>query len=167
MTNHVHLVLIPDRADALALAVGQAHLCYARYRNDRYAHKGHLWEGRYFSCPMDEDHCVRAIRYVEQNPVRAGIAVSARAYPWSSAAAHAEGADPHNLLDMDWWKTTGLQSGWARNLDEGSRQPIDEEIRDRTNSGRPLGSDAFVDRLERELGRRLRPGRPGRPRQRP
>ena len=73
MTNHVHLVAIPERPDSLARALGQSHSRYAQRSNRRYGRSGHLWQNRFFSCAMDEGHGWNALAYTELNPVRAGI----------------------------------------------------------------------------------------------
>jgi putative transposase len=88
MPNHVHLVAVPEHNDSLACAIRDAHGMYASYFNRTYGLEGHLWQGRYFSCAMNPDHTTTAVRYVERNPVRAGIVDRAQDYEWSSAAAH-------------------------------------------------------------------------------
>jgi putative transposase len=101
MTNHVHLVAVPEHANSLALALRRAHSIYARRFNAKYHFSGYLWQNRYYSCPLDESHTFAAIRYVEQNPVRANMVVLAEDYPWSSARAHSRGcADV--LLSANW-----------------------------------------------------------------
>jgi hypothetical protein len=73
MPNHVHLVGVPEREASLGLAVGRAHMTYARHANRRQQWWGHLWANRFYSSPLDDEHCWAAIRYVERNPVRAGL----------------------------------------------------------------------------------------------
>ena len=94
MTNHVHLVAIPERPDSLARALGQTHSCYAQGFNRRYGRTGHLWQNRFYSCPLGRTHLLRALLYVDLNPLRAGLVGRAEEYPWSSARVHSEGADP-------------------------------------------------------------------------
>lgn len=94
MSNHLHLVASPRRPESLARALGRAHAQYARYRNLIDRGCGHVWEARYFSCPLERAHLWRAIAYVERNPVRAGIVDHAEAYPWSSARARLGGVRP-------------------------------------------------------------------------
>jgi putative transposase len=72
MTNHVHLVVIPTRAESLAQALGRAHSWYAQRFNRRYRRSGHLWQNRFYSCPLGSSQLVRALAYVDLNPVRAG-----------------------------------------------------------------------------------------------
>ncbi|MDK1022419.1 MAG: transposase, partial [Candidatus Hydrogenedentes bacterium] len=88
MTNHVHLVVVPQEGASLGTALHDTHTVYAMYFNSRTGFSGHVWQGRFFSCPLDESHHWAAVRYIEQNPVRAGIVDRAEDYPWSSAAAH-------------------------------------------------------------------------------
>src|SRR5512143_1905780 len=88
MTNHVHLVSVPTGADTFARAMKPVNLRYAQHVNWNKGICGRLWQGRFFSCPLDEEHLWAAIRYVERNPVRVRLARRAEQYPWSSAAAH-------------------------------------------------------------------------------
>ncbi|MDA2928105.1 transposase [Acidobacteria bacterium AH-259-G07] len=88
MTNHVHLIAIPEAARSLGQAMRDAHGPYASYFNRKCGFSGHLLQARFHSCVLDETHFWSAIRYVERNPVRAGIVHRAEDYPWSSALAH-------------------------------------------------------------------------------
>jgi putative transposase len=104
MRNHVHILAIPRDEDGLARALGRAHNDYSRWFNMRRGSNGHLWQNRYFSCPVDERHQWEALRYVELNPVSAGLTTQAADWRWSSAAARRTGADGTGLLDMaEWW----------------------------------------------------------------
>ena len=71
MTNHIHLVAIPAREESLNLGVGRTHFIYTQIINRLHGRSGHLWQGRFHSCPMDDAYTVTAMRYVERNPVRA------------------------------------------------------------------------------------------------
>ena len=108
MTNHIHLIATPHRANALARAIGRVHFRYAQYINRRHNRSGHLWQNRFFSCPLGQHHFLRAMRYVERNPVRASIATLAWEYPWSSAAVHVGQAMPQNF-PKDLISTTGFK----------------------------------------------------------
>jgi REP element-mobilizing transposase RayT len=88
MSNHVHLVAVPQSKDALARSLKQTHGRFASYRNAVNRSSGHVWQGRYYSCPLDDTHLWEALRYTELNPVRAFLVTSAKDWPWSSAAAH-------------------------------------------------------------------------------
>ena len=158
MPNHVHLILVPKDADGLRAALGEAHRRYTWRINRREDWRGYLWQGRFASFPMDEAHLLACARYVELNPVRAGLKRRARDWRWSSARAHLAGRDDGlvrvaPLLDLvpDW------RGFLAQGLDENDR----EAIRKSERTGRPLGADRFVKRLERRLGRPLARGKPG------
>ena len=166
MSNHVHIVGIPIHEDSLARAIGRTHFRYTQYINGLHGRSGHLWQNRFFSCALDEVHLWRALCYVERNPVRAKMVRVAWRYPWSSASAHVTGLDPSGVLDLsDWQKARGLER-WRLAL----RRPEDESevsrIRLSTHRGRPLATDAFLCKLERRMGRRLRPLPVGRPKRR-
>ena len=85
MPNHVHLIAVPHSADGLRRAIGEAHRCYTRQINFREGWRGHLWQGRFASFVMDEPCLLATARYVELNPVRAGLVTGPNKYPWSSA----------------------------------------------------------------------------------
>ena len=103
MTNHLHLVVIPRAISAMKLAIGQSNGRYAQRFNAQQKSSGHIWQSRFYSCPIDEMMIARVIRYVECNPVRAGLVQHAWEYPWSSAAAHIGKADTSGLLDLKSW----------------------------------------------------------------
>ena len=158
MPNHVHLVAVPEKRDSLRRAVGEAHRRYTRRINFREQWRGHLWQERFSSFVMDDAHVLAAMRYIELNPVRAGLVADPGAYRWSSARAHLAGQDDalvkvQPMLDYvgDWPKYLALD--------------VDEReaalLRMHARTGRPLGSETFVMDLERILGRYLRKQKPG------
>ncbi len=158
MPNHVHLVMVP--ADALGLrdALGEAHRRYTRMVNFREGWKGHLWQERFHSFVMDERHLLAAVRYVERNPVRARLCSRARDWPWSSAAAHlAERED--RLVTVR--PLLELVPDWEAFIGGADDAKVDELLHGHASTGRPLGSDAFVESLERRLVRSLKPKKPG------
>lgn len=104
MSNHIHLIVIPRQTEALAMALKHTHGRYAAYWNVRHKSCGHVWQGRYYSCPLDAPHLWAALRYAELNPVRAGLVAHLEAWAWSSAAAHSGTAPPEVGLDMDLWQ---------------------------------------------------------------
>ena len=163
MSNHVHLIAVPRKSDSLAAALKYAHGQYAAYFNARHAVSGHVWQGRYYSCPLDLSHLWAALRYTELNPVRAGLTQEPESYPWSSAAVHCGHYVESPLLDMTPWRDTWTSSLWHEYLAaEGARADADA-IRLNTHTGRPLGAPEFVDHLEKILQRRLTPCKGGRP----
>ena len=158
MPNHVHLIAVPRAADGLRLAIGEAHRRYSRWFNARMGWDGHLWQDRFASFPMDEGHLLAGARYVELNPVKAGLASTPRAYRWSSARAHLAGKDdalvkvaPLLARVEDW------RAFLRGRLEEESVKSIEMHAR----TGRPLGEEKFVTRLESKLKRTLRRGKPG------
>jgi putative transposase len=165
MTNHVHLMAIPERADSFARGLGRAHYRYARAFHERWGGSGHLWQNRFFSCPLDRDHLWTALRYVDLNPLRAGLVEEATAYEWSSARAHVERQDPLGLLDCSSWGELCRRQDWREmlgptRLEEGEAMAA---LRQATLRGRPLGSEGFVKRLEGMFARKLDGKHTGRP----
>jgi putative transposase len=154
MTNHVHAIVIPDRADSLALLFRRVHGRYAQYINTRRGRSGHLWQGRFYSCPLDGAHLGTALRYVEENPVRAGMAERPWDYRWSSAAAHLGlRADQHHVIDMAYWDRSGGVATWKEMFGAGGEEEEMERLRRCTYAGRPFGSEDFVARIEEQFGR--------------
>ncbi len=160
MTNHLHLVAVPERERSLGLALHDAHSVYALYFNSRYKLSGHLWQGRFYSCPMDETHAWAAVRYVECNPVRAGMVACAQEYPWSSAGNHC-GLRTDTLLAGEFPPPDVIED-WPARLHEGEPEDMLLRLRRQTHTGRPFGSPQFLAGVETILGRGLRPKKPGR-----
>ena len=158
MPNHVHLVAVPESAAGLRRAIGEAHRRYTCEVNRREGWTGHLWQGRFASFVMEERYTLAAARYVELNPVRAGLVERPGDYPWSSARGHLDG---RNDALAEVAPLLSLVPDWAGFLGGEPPQETFAEFRKHESTGRPLGSDAFVERLESELGRKLQPGRPG------
>jgi putative transposase len=162
MTNHIHTIVVPQSATGLSEVFRNAHSVYGRWFNKKYGLSGHLWQGRFYSCVLSESHLWAAARYVERNPVRAGIVQRAEDYRWSSARAHVYGkSDP--LLDSG-FPLTGLIGDWSGWLAAGDVDSQLKAIRTATAHDYPFGDEAFVERLEAEFGRPLRPQRAGRKR---
>ncbi len=151
MDNHVHLVQVPEQEDSISRAIQDAHGKFARYVNAKYDLVGHAWHGRFKSAPMDEWHCWNAIRYVERNPVRAGLVKRAEEYLWSSAAAHC-GLRDDMLLSGDCPLVHEIRnwSEWLQIEDD----KMDSLIRRQTLLGQPIGSKEFISRLKRQNGRK-------------
>jgi len=164
MSNHIHLVAQTSEPDSLANAVGRTHFHYTQYINRMHHRSGHLWQNRFYSCPLDREHFWHAMRYVEQNPVRAKLAALAWEYPWSSAAAHVDNTDRSGLLNMANWRKMAKGLDWRRTLDIPQSREQLLSLRNNTHTGRPLGGDSFISKLEVKLNKRLRPLPVGRPR---
>jgi len=155
MPNHIHLIAVPGEEDSLAVALRRAHGRYAQYFNARKLRSGHLWQNRFYSCPMDEPHLWTAIRYVEMNPVRAGLAARPEEYGWSSAAAHIEGSDSRHVVDMGFWGESGGVARWRQLLEAGEQEAELVRLRHATYAGKPLGSKEFHAKIE-EVRKKLK-----------
>ena len=159
MSNHVHLVVLPEREDSLAVLLRRVHGRYAQYFNAHTGRTGHLWQSRFFACILGENHLWTALAYVDRNPVRAGMVNNAGDYHWSSAAAHLSGVDQSGLLDCNWWRE---QPG-ARNWDDvlAVNEPAEVAgLRRCTYSGRPFATADVVEVLAQRFGRHWKRGRP-------
>ncbi len=158
MTNHVHLIVVPDTERGLIRALAETHRCYTRYVNFREGWRGYLWQGRFASVPLDEAHLVAAIRYVERNPVEAGMVQTATGYPWSSARAHVTGT-PDPVLAPCF--VTDQITDWATFLATPNDPALVRDLEAQSRTGRPHGPAHFVTQLEHQLGRPVRKRRPG------
>ena len=161
MSNHIHLIAIPQKADVLARTLKEAHGRFASYWNALHHSTGHVWQGRYYSCPLDEPHLWEALRYTELNPVRAGLVTKAEDWNWSSAAAHCNGNQTAAWLAMQLWRDRWSPDAWRTFLGAGLSESKLTAIRRSTHSGRPLGSVEFTRALEEETKRRLSPKKRG------
>jgi putative transposase len=161
MSNHIHLVVVPEKASSLSEGLRDAHTVYAMYFNSRTHLTGHVWQGRFFSCVLDESHLWAAVRYVELNPVHAALVERAETYPWSSAAAHCGLGAPTVLSTA--FPPAGAVPDWAEWLHEPimDQEQAFTDLRRQTHTGRPCGSRVFLDQLELLLARTLRPKSPG------
>ena len=156
MPNHVHLMAVPRGPEGLARAVGEAHRRYTRLINFREGWRGYLWQGRFSSFPLDRTHALACARYIELNPVRAGLAKKPEDWKWGSARAHLLGeSDP--LVKSP--KPLRDAHEWASLLKLGTGDA--EQFRRHERTGRPLGSAAFLEKLERVLDRTLTRQKPG------
>jgi len=153
MENHIHLVAVPKSPESFTKGLGTAHWKYTLSINIREDWRGYLWQGRFFSCPLDGNYLIAAMRYVECNPVRAGLVAKAEDYPWSSARAHVyQQEDPlitRCVIEDE-------ISDWARFLSTDSPACETKNLREYTRTGRPAGDQDFMERLERLTGRILR-----------
>jgi putative transposase len=158
MPNHVHLILVPHKKDDLAIAVGRTHQKYTSIINKRENWRGYLWQGRFSSFILDEKYLLAATRYILLNPVRAGLVKKPWDYKWSSARHHLgleknpiiTGSLLENMID-DWREFL--------NTEVGSHDEKLIKLHERT--GRPLGEDSFVERLEKTLNIKLKKDKPG------
>lgn len=150
MDNYVHLILVPRDVDGLRATLGEAHRRYTRMINFREGWRGHLFQGRFASYPMDNAHLMAAIRYVENNPVAANMVGAAQDWPWSSAQSHVLGRrtrhDP--LTDIaalksavpNWnWKAM-LRNGFEASGVDAAGEAVSDAIEARLRTGRPLAA---------------------------
>ena len=158
MSNHVHLVAVPEIKTSLAKGIGEAQRKYSRIINIRFDWQGHLWQERYKSYPMGEDYLYSAVRYIERNPVRAGIVEKAEDYSWSSAKAHVYGENDELLSDF---YLTSKIPDWSFYLSKETDESDIKLFRSHAHCGLPLGNDEFIDSLERTFGMSLRKKKPG------
>ncbi len=159
MPNHVHLIAVPETKESLRLAIGEAHRRYTRRVNFREGWRGHLWQGRFSSFILDEPYLLACSRYVELNPVRAGLAEKPEQWRWSSARAHVNAKDDILVNHQPLLKL--VTKPWKSFLALGLKERDIGLLRKHERTGRPLGADSFISQLERQLGRRLKPQKPG------
>jgi putative transposase len=159
MPNHVHLIMVPRDADGLRRALAETHRLYARRLHLRRRRTGPLWHERFHSFPLDEEWLLLAARHIELNPVRAGIVRRPREWPWSSAKAHLD-ARGDGVVKAE--ALLRRVENWSEFLREHINEDALDRLRGHVRTGRPLGSPAFVARLEKRLGRTLAPQRRGR-----
>ncbi|MCB1759639.1 MAG: transposase [Gammaproteobacteria bacterium] len=159
MPNHVHLVMVPEREDGLRTVLGEAHRRYTRRINSRRKWCGHLWQERFHSFPMDEDHLLATVRYVERNPLAARLCDSPQQWQWSSARAHIRGLDDGLVQVAPMLERV---ADWQTYLSNDIEPQTAESIKRHARTGRPLGTPEFVRKLESITGKTLAPKRPGR-----
>jgi putative transposase len=163
MTNHVHLIATPQRENSLAKALGRTHNDYSRWLNVSRSESGHVWQNRFYSCPLERGHLWAALAYAERNPVRAGMVAAAEEWPWSSASAHLDTpACADQWLQMEIWQENWSPHAWRIALTEGINEAcFQARLAEATRTGRPLGDESFVDLCERQCGTALRPQKRG------
>ena len=163
MTNHIHIIATPTKKRSLAKTMGRVNLLYSQYISYMHGRTGHLWQNRFFSCPLDTKHYFTALSYIEQNPVRAKMARYPWTYRWSSAAFHTGREDQFGLMDKSRWTQQSSHLDWKMVLREKLERLDIDKVRIYCRTGRPLGTDKFISKLETVVGRRLRALPVGRP----
>jgi putative transposase len=165
MDNHVHLILVPQAEDGLRAALAEAHRRYTRRINFREGWRGHLFQARFASYPMDDAHMMAAVRYVENNPVAAGVVAQAGDWPWSSARSHLAGTrtadDPLTDVAALGRHVPNWQAMLAIGLEAMDETATIAEIEARTRTGRPLASPQWIAAAERDINRKLGPAKRG------
>lgn len=169
MTNHVHLLVTPGQAYGISSMMQSIGLRYVRYINKTYRRTGTLWEGRYkSSLVQSERYLLTCYRYIELNPVRAGMVSHPGEYRWSSYGANAQGAVDDLLFPHDEYHRLGqtvedrliaYRELFRYQLDSG----MVDDIREALNHELVVGTDRFKDEIEAMTRRKTRMGHPGRP----
>ncbi len=169
MTNHVHLLLTPQQADSASLLMKHLGQRYVQYINRTYRRSGTLWEGRFRSClTQTEDYVLACYRYIELNPVRAGMVNQPQDYRWSSYHSNALGKASSLITPHDQYqriaadektRLAAYRALFKAHLDE----EIVGQIRSATNGNFALGGERFQREIEAVLGRRASRGQAGRP----
>jgi putative transposase len=155
MPNHIHIICIPITETTLEEVFKPLLMRYAQYRNRTQRTSGHVWQQRFYSCPMDVPHLWTGMRYAERNPIRAGLVSRAEDYPWSSAAAHCGLRKDPLLSAVPESYLLGVPD-WSAWLAEPEDSLLLKKIRKNTLIGRPLGNDHFIQDLENRLGQRIK-----------
>jgi putative transposase len=169
MPNHVHLLLTPPDATAVGRTMQAIGRRYVRWFNDRHARTGALFEGRYRSTVVEADRYLLAcMRYIELNPVRAGLVQGPEQFPWSSYRHHAGlAADPAITDHALYWSLGNTpferQAAYMRLFEQGPEAPELDRIRAATHGGWALGEYGFATEIGRKTARRLLRRRAGRP----
>jgi putative transposase len=169
MTNHVHMLVTPAAPDSCARLMKHIGQLHTQYINRTYGRSGSLWEGRFRSCLVQaEDYLLACYRYIELNPVRAGLCTRPGTYEWSSYRANADGVPsalvtPHaeylRLGNDDQERMRTYRALFDVALDQARVN----EIRVATNGNFALGGRAFTQAVSAAIGRRAERGTPGRP----
>ena len=173
MTNHVHMLMTPATARAIPALMQAMGRSYVQAINRRYARTGTLWEGRYKASPVDADYYLLACqRYIELNPVRAGLVSSPGAYPFSSFRGNALGIrdtllEAHEVFIRLGATPKARQRTYRRLFNDVVPESVIDRIRDATHACQVLGNEQFAVQIETMLGRRVRARPRGRPKKRP
>ena len=164
MKNHIHFIAVPNAPDSLAKTFNFAHMRYSQYYNKRNGMCGHLWQGRFYSCAMDEKGVYACARYIENNPVRANVAHEVCAYEWSSARVHC-GIDKKDEFGVNrlFDYIDGSCESWKKFIQEKENRGEMERIKTHTMKGLPIGEEGFIKKLENKLSRVLKVVPRGRP----
>lgn len=159
MPNHVHIIIVPSDKDGLRRTFADAHRRYTGYINARMRVTGHLWQGRFGSVAMDEEHLAHAVRYVSLNPVRAGLVERAQDWRWSSVSDHLSTRDSELVKVapvLERYGDFATFLGQPEDSTEAYRM-----LRQSETTGRPLGTEKWIEKLSALTGRELKPKKRG------
>lgn len=165
LDNHFHLCATPPSEDALSLMIGRATACLSQWINVGNRDVGPNWQGAFYASPMDDDHTIAALRYVERNPCAAGLVHDPVAWHWSSARWHAGAGPKPVILTIDYRPPCLDASCWHALLTDAQPENVRRAIHAAGTTGDPLASEHWIDRMEAALGRPLRRRPRGRPAQ--
>jgi len=152
MPNHVHFVAVPSEENGLAKLFRPLHAAYAKRINREHGWQGHMWQERFYSVVMDETHALAAMRYVEQNPVRAGLCDRPEYWRWSSARSNM-GIVDDGIVDIA--ATANVVGDWRSYLAAENSEGVQASLRKHTRIGRPVGDTAFLKSLESKTGKKI------------
>lgn len=156
MPNHIHVIGIPAIKESLSKTFHQTHTRYSQYLNRKLNTKGHLWQGRFYSCVLDEKHLMIAAKYVERNPVKANLVNQPWEWKWSSASAHIASNKDRSILLSDIFSIINMtHDQWKQYISFPEAVEDLKILKGHTLTGRPLGSEEFVKRLELKYHKRL------------
>lgn len=163
MDNHIHLLAVPETETALARGIGLTNQVYTQYLNRKLNQSGRVWQNRFFSCVVGSEQYLWAVaRYIERNPLKVGLAERADDYQWSSAKAHLTETND-TVLHTTTWLPQSERAAYSEFV-LAENDGMDDAIRKATRTGRPFGSENFIEKLELQLNQALKPQKVGRPR---
>ncbi len=161
MPNHIHVKAIPKQLDSFSRTFNYTQMCYTQYFNKKYKKVGHLWQSRFFSCPLDEQHTYAVTKYIELNPVRAKLVKNPEDWKWSSARDHLD--IEQGIISLSSREQILDIPNWREYLRIEPSEELIETINVCTLKGKPLGDKAFFEMLENKLGISLASRPKGRP----
>jgi len=162
MDNHVHFIALADNELSFARTINTVHMRYAQYFNQKNDRVGHLWQGRFYSCILDNPHLLAAVRYVERNPVRAAMVIKPWEWIWSSACEHIE-PKKTGIISLEKMSDFMHLSSWREYVDNDDRPDDLLEIRKQTFSLRAWAEDSFKEMIENKYGIQFKSNPKGRP----
>ena len=172
MTNHIHLLMTSDQTDGISKTIQLVSSSYSQWVNKRYERTGSLWEGRFKSSPVDSEYyCLACYRYIELNPVRAGMVSSPADYPWSSYLQNAERGPfdcviPHPCYEALARSAHERRRRYRQLFGDALPRRTLARFRHASRKGLPVGSDAFLKAVETAIGTSVGTRCIGRPRTR-
>jgi len=166
MSNHVHFIVVPIKEESIGKLFNTLHMRYSQYYNKKKKRNGHLWQGRFYSCILDEYHLKEAARYVERNPIRAKMVKRAEMWKWSSVRDNiGECYEGYREISIAGIKKYIKMDGreWWEFINEKDKEEFVGDIRKATNMSKALGKEGFIKNLEKKFGVSLKLVKRGRP----